>query len=1614
MKTAIYSLYQKKELGRASFFVRRCLPSLGESRQLLILVNDEGMDGFADFCRGLSPYIHVLGGERNLGVAGGRNELIRYGLQAGFEFFISCDNDILFDEGYFARIEQGYERIRKSDARVGLVQPVLLDGRRLKPALGLADVANWQEFGDGARLDKSLLQRPWSWFASELGPEKAGEAIYHAGISNPWIAHFSGTTPDDASDLPWGADHEALYGTVRPTLRLAPDWLAGALSAGTAVRVFTVAGGITAFHKDVIRANGDYNEKFNPFGYEDSEFGFRATQKGLNNYLLCDVLAIHDPFMGASNRELPSHATIARLRAIEIADLPVNDPRRAYALGQALFFCWSGHNNQVRAAITHGEIAKADAVRSAAGFFASYVLNFLYGLFGTTNCAGNASKGHLFDRLLPTGFSGHESRDVALELGRGTRFRASDLKVNTVEGGGQRRVLSLCAMNCRLEEGDAEKPSAISRYFDAYLILEEKADHEFELRVNLQANAETFAAKVAVDVTGPMSSEFRTPPKVKLLSSARNTYDLGSFSTEDIYPAPSFGKSQKWLPELVRETGGIRATGGAFSWLVDPLLSYLSIDGSQPQAAAAKAASAAAVQPVAEKPAADVATAATMAAIAPSAANKPVPAPVAPSPSQDIGEPTVPTTPKTKRVLVFTDSRGQHKPAGQEHQIFGERIKDDPRLEVDLFLCPMKWTTTLDFLEMFDAKKLATYDAVVLWTGIVDWSPRPVSSAINDLYDNTGASNLENAWLNTRDYSKKVVNNKKAIFDEVFGADRMRAYFATPFETVYANEKTSNMYGLEMAKQHLVPRLAAIKNLIFINANRFVPGWEGDFKKGRPANIDVTHGYSDLFSDGLAATARIVDLRKWSHDQVKYYTCDNIHVTKAGSDYIYDEVMKAIGLPGLAARRGEPAATVAAKPPGATTAPAVAAKHEPKQIGQLISKGMVSSFTGISRPERFLGKKQAKVLEAAGAGKYLATLIIGVRLKPGDVPRMRNFEFLLKWLEHHYSGLFDLLIVEQDSQKRLDFQSLGLGPHARYEFIYNPGEYNRGWGYNVAVKHFCADSKVVVLMDTDVLTGSNFVREVMDCHSKYDAISPYQNIYYSNEEEVESVYAEMRIDHLANARRIKNPVTVAGGLLIIRRDTYLNLKGFEQYVGYGCEDRAFDVTLFNHVPEARLRIAPVSYVHLFHPRDLDGRGRFDEIYEHLVSNYGCKYEKALGPFDFIHKHCEHASPLETLALMRARAESFGDPDLYASGGPETVNGTRPRRADAAPNPSLILPPDFTSVFEYKQKEIYASAPPPDSEELATFYNAYKGKRCFIIGNGPSLNKHDLSLLKDEYTFGVNSFYYKTRETGFTPYFYVVEDSSVMKENIEEIRKYDAPFKFFPTNYKALHPKQPNTFFFRMNRGFYEKSSPNYVVPRFSTDASDVLYCGQSVTYINLQLAYFMGFEEVYLIGMDFSYVIPSSHSRKGDVLISDTDDPNHFHKDYFGKGKSWKDPKLDRVALNYRMARLVYESTGRRVFNATVGGNLDVFERVDYERLLKPAAAGSRIAQASASLREANNLYRAKDYSGALSAFVQLARADEGFALYRRSALDAFLQAREAGQVCGPADVSFVRSQIGL
>lgn len=237
-------------------------------------------------------------------------------------------------------------------------------------------------------------------------------------------------------------------------------------------------------------------------------------------------------------------------------------------------------------------------------------------------------------------------------------------------------------------------------------------------------------------------------------------------------------------------------------------------------------------------------------------------------------------------------------------------------------------------------------------------------------------------------------------------------------------------------------------------------------------------------------------------------------------------------------------------------------------------------------------------------------------------------------------------------------------------------------------------------------------------------------------------------------------------------------------------------------------------------------------------------------------------------------------------------------------------------------------------DVAAFKDRHKGERCVVIGNGPSLNKLDLTAIAGEVTFGVNSIYLADEQMGFTPTYYMVEDTLVMKENVQDILDYPVDQKFFPSAYSEHFGDDPaGVTFFDMDGQFYSPGSAAFGVPRFSDDYAVRGFCGQSVTILNLQLAFHMGFAEVYMIGMDFSYVLPESTIVDGNLYTSTEDDPNHFHPKYFGAGKTWKDPKLDRVLASYQLAKRVYEQHDREIINATAGGALELFRRADYHEV---------------------------------------------------------------------------------
>jgi len=208
-----------------------------------------------------------------------------------------------------------------------------------------------------------------------------------------------------------------------------------------------------------------------------------------------------------------------------------------------------------------------------------------------------------------------------------------------------------------------------------------------------------------------------------------------------------------------------------------------------------------------------------------------------------------------------------------------------------------------------------------------------------------------------------------------------------------------------------------------------------------------------------------------------------------------------------------------------------------------------------------------------------------------------------------------------------------------------------------------------------------------------------------------------------------------------------------------------------------------------------------------------------------------------------------------------------------------------------------------------FAGRHAGQRCIIACNGPSLNDVDMSLLEDEIVIGLNRGYLKED----LPLTYLVA------VNGQVLNDYGSEIVSVPTMGTFTLPIEPlwrpHVFGLRFQPeiGFY----PNVEAP---------IYQGHTVTFCALQLAYYMGFKEVILIGCDHNFPRAEGHETNKSI-ISVGDDTDHFDPLYFPAGSTWETPNLARSEEAYALAKAAFEAGDRTIIDATAGGHLQVFDK---------------------------------------------------------------------------------------
>lgn len=223
------------------------------------------------------------------------------------------------------------------------------------------------------------------------------------------------------------------------------------------------------------------------------------------------------------------------------------------------------------------------------------------------------------------------------------------------------------------------------------------------------------------------------------------------------------------------------------------------------------------------------------------------------------------------------------------------------------------------------------------------------------------------------------------------------------------------------------------------------------------------------------------------------------------------------------------------------------------------------------------------------------------------------------------------------------------------------------------------------------------------------------------------------------------------------------------------------------------------------------------------------------------------------------------------------------------------------------------------EAMEALHNKHKGERIFIMGNGPSLKNTDLSKLKTEKTIGMNRIYLAFPEMGFETSYYLSVNDMIIEQTIPDVQKLTLPRFITMRAMKYLQPADNQYFLYS-----------TYTGPIFQQDIRYRMWEGATVTYMALQTAFYLGFDQAILIGVDHNF---ATKGKPNETIVSEGNDQNHFSGAYYDKGFKWQLPDLDTSERAYRMAREAYAAAGREVIDATVGGELEIFPKVDYETL---------------------------------------------------------------------------------
>lgn len=238
-----------------------------------------------------------------------------------------------------------------------------------------------------------------------------------------------------------------------------------------------------------------------------------------------------------------------------------------------------------------------------------------------------------------------------------------------------------------------------------------------------------------------------------------------------------------------------------------------------------------------------------------------------------------------------------------------------------------------------------------------------------------------------------------------------------------------------------------------------------------------------------------------------------------------------------------------------------------------------------------------------------------------------------------------------------------------------------------------------------------------------------------------------------------------------------------------------------------------------------------------------------------------------------------------------------------------------------------------------FRNKHAGKRGFVIGTGPSLHTQDLSPLAGEITLTLSAFWKHPEVEKWQPTYYCFSDpllfdgsptmSEFFRSMLERVPRttFFAPLAARETVEREKLLPREQTHYVAFDGDLSEMNVDDIDLQTFVPGV-------MNVAQMCIMVAICMGLSPIYLLGLDHDWLAHQGETK-------------HFYRGHAGLDKH---PEVKPVLADWSYRHLMecqivgwkaYENLldlarkkNIQILNATNGGFLDVYERVDYNELI--------------------------------------------------------------------------------